>query len=143
MANSTDLTVRAQRSRGARIAAPLALAGATLAATVALHYRDPHVEGSWGQCPLNYVLGVDCPGCGGLRAVNLLTNRDLVGAASSNLLFVVSIPLLVGLWFVWLRREWRGERPLRLSTPVVAVLLVTVIGFAVVRNLPFASWLAA
>ena len=33
-------------------------------------------------------VGIWCPACGGLRAVNDLTNGDVLGAASSNLVFV-------------------------------------------------------
>ena len=68
---------------------PLLTIGGLAAATVALHFRDPHSQYSWGMCP-SAALGLSCPGCGGLRAVNDLTNGDLAGAASSNLLLVVA-----------------------------------------------------
>ena len=114
--------------------------------TVALHVRDPHSTGSWGICPLFAATGIYCPGCGGLRAVNDLTNADVLGAASSNLLFVASVPLIVFLWVRWFRRSWRGDPAVPgrdrsqylLASVVVALLLV----FTVVRNLPFGSWLA-
>ncbi|HET7690370.1 MAG TPA: DUF2752 domain-containing protein [Nocardioidaceae bacterium] len=125
---------------------PLVVAGAVGAATVALHVRDPHASGSWGICPLFAATGIYCPGCGGLRAVNDLTNADLLGAASSNLLFVASIPVLAFLWARWFGRSWQGRPAMPgrersqylLAAVVVAVLLV----FTVVRNLPFGSWLA-
>ena len=51
-------------------------------------------------------MGVYCPGCGGLRAVNDLTNGDLGAAASSNLLLVVLLPVAV-LWLLrWSRGRW-------------------------------------
>ena len=80
MATSAELR-GSDTSRLNRLAAPAGLGAAALLTTLALHFRDPHVEGSWGQCPLNLVTGLDCPGCGGLRAVNNLTNFDLAGAA--------------------------------------------------------------
>lgn len=123
---------------------PVLTGAGTVAAAVALHVRDPHQQGSWGICPTKLVTGLDCPGCGGLRAVNDLTHADLVGAASSNLLLVALVPVLVLAWLWWVRRAVRGERwrPGR-WTPVwtVALAVVTVV-FAVVRNLP-GSWLAA
>ena len=135
-----------ERSRARRLAAPLAAAGAVGALTVALHVRDPHESGSWGFCPFRYLTGLDCPGCGGLRAVNDLTNLDLGAAASSNLLFVVAIPLLVLLWFAWTRRAWRGNgRLIALAHPqrwAVAALMLVVV-FTIVRNLPVGGWLAA
>ena len=47
------------------------------AATIALRLRDPHDSGSWGYCPWKLLTGLDCPGCGALRAVNDLTHGDL------------------------------------------------------------------
>ena len=132
------------RSRARRLQAPVLVAGGLLLASLALHVRDPHRSGSWGICPWLALTGTYCPGCGGLRAVNDLTHGDVLGAASSNLLFVGIVPLL-GLW--WLRRmsdAWRGVRrtveeqvALRLTVLVVGGSLV----FWVVRNLPFAGWL--
>jgi hypothetical protein len=123
----------------------LLLAGGLLAASVALHLRDPHQPASWGYCPWLVLTGTACPGCGGLRAVNDLTRGDVAAAISSNALFVASLPLLAVLWTRSLVLRWRGERrPLPQAVvawaggTAVALLLV----FWVVRNLPFASYLA-
>lgn len=142
---ATHSTERAARSRARRLAAPLAAAGAVGLAAVALHVRDPHREGSWGFCPLNLVTGLDCPGCGALRAVHHLTDLDVPAAASSNLLLVLVVPLALLAWAGWVVREWRGgSRPvLTLSTPMVAAAFVVALGFAVLRNLPAGAWLAS
>lgn len=132
-------------SRAARLRAPLLTAGAVGAATLALHLRDPHDQGSWGLCPVYATTGLYCPGCGALRAVNDLTNLDVVGAASSNLLFVASIPLLVLFWAWWLRRAWSGGPSgpgVRRAGPLIATMAVLMVAFAVLRNLPAGSWLA-
>ncbi len=127
------------RSRRERLAAPLLLAGAVLGASVVLHLRDPHETGSYGFCPWLVLTGTYCPGCGGLRAVNDLTRGDLAAAASSNLLLVGSVPLVLVLWAAWLRDRWRGvvrrvdQRRAVLGTSVLAVVVLV---FWVVRNLP-------
>jgi hypothetical protein len=132
------------RSRRERVTAPLLLAGAVLGASVVLHLRDPHESGSYGFCPWLVLTGTYCPGCGGLRAVHDLTRGDLAAAASSNLLFVGSVPLVLVLWAAWLRDRWRGvarrvdQRPALLGT---AVFGVVVLAFWVVRNLPGLEWL--
>jgi hypothetical protein len=131
--------------RARRVAPPLLLAGGLLALSVALHVRDPHQSGTWGFCPWLVLTGTTCPGCGGLRAVNDLTHGDLGAALSSNALFVGSLPLLAALWTRSVVHRWRDDR-----TPVPpAVLawaggaaLVLLLVFWVVRNLPFASFLA-
>src|SRR5918997_4102351 len=88
------------RTRLRRMVAPTATIGGLAIATLAVHLRDPHEKGSWGFCP-SAALGFYCPGCGGLRAVNDLTNGELVAAASSNLVLVVLMPFAVLALAVW------------------------------------------
>ena len=130
-------------SRLTRLGPPLALAGLVLGASLVLHVRDPH-DGGYGFCPWLTLTGTYCPGCGGLRAVNDLTDLRLVDAASSNLLFVASLPLFAGGWVRSVHQRWTGRlRPIpyaRLHALSVAAA-VAVVGFWVVRNLPFAGWL--
>ncbi|GAA1942180.1 DUF2752 domain-containing protein [Nocardioides marmoribigeumensis] len=127
-----------------RLGPPLALAALLLGASVVLHLRDPHQQGSYGFCPWLALTGTYCPGCGGLRAVNDLTHLRVADAASSNLLFVSAVPLLAAAWLRSLHQRWRGALrpwpPARLhALSVVAGVLV--VAFWVVRNLPFAGWL--
>ena len=135
-----------QRSRLVRLRGPLVLGGLVGLATLALHLRDPHQTGSWGYCPWLALTGFYCPGCGGLRAVNDLGNGDLVGAASSNIVFVAAVPLLLFLWVRWLQRSWSGAERTAMSSSrsgaLIAVFTVVMVVFGVVRNLPAGSWLA-
>jgi hypothetical protein len=117
--------------RARRVAPPLLLAGGLLALSVALHVRDPHQSGTWGYCPWLLLTGTACPGCGGLRAVNDLTRGDVAAAFSSNALFV--------------GQRWRDDRtPLRPAVIAWAggAALALLLAFWVVRNLPFANYLA-
>ena len=131
--------------RARRLASPLAAGGLVALATLALRLRDPHVAGSWGGCPTKLLTDLDCPLCGGLRAVNDLTRLDVGAALSSNLVVVVAI---VPILFFWGRRLvacWRGGeamRPLSIPSWVWVVGLVVLSAFTVVRNLP-GSCLAA
>lgn len=141
---ATVATFAPPAQRWQRMLAPAVTIGSLGAATVALHFRDPHASGSWGFCP-SAMLGISCPGCGGLRAVNDLTDLRLVDAASSNLLFVLAIPVILFALARWVVYEWRGTpRVARpefswLMTTGVVTLLVT---FTVLRNLPPFGWLA-
>ena len=135
----------AERTRWRRVQAPVLLGAAVLGASLLLHLRDPHESGSWGFCPWLVLTGTYCPGCGGLRAVNDLGNGDLLGAASSNLLFVGSIPLLLFWWGRSLLDGWYGVSravPTRRALGYAGVFLALTAVFWVVRNLPAGSWLA-
>jgi hypothetical protein len=125
---------------------PVATAAALGLTSLALRARDPHVPGSWGYCPSRLLLGVDCPGCGGLRAVNDLMHGDVLAAASSNLLFVAALPLIVWMFWSWLRSSWRRQQylPRWGESPGFYIgLVVLMMLFAVVRNLPVGAWLAS
>ena len=130
--------------RRQRLVAPVAAGAGLAAATLALRLRDPHVPGSWGLCP-TAMLGFACPGCGALRAVNDLTHARLAEAASSNLLLVLAVPLVLIALAVWTLDRWRGtpRRPSGVVTgPAGYVALGVVVLFTLVRNLPAGSWLA-
>ena len=132
-------------SRLSRLTPPLAVAGLVLGASLVLHLRDPHQQGSYGFCPWLALTGTSCPGCGGLRAVHDLTDLRLADAASSNLLLVAALPAFAVAWVRSVRQRWTGV--LRPWPPgrVQAVSLVAgvaIVTFWVVRNLPAAGWLA-
>ena len=130
--------------RWQRMAGPALVIGGLGLATVALHVRDPHESGSWGLCP-TAAMGFNCPGCGGLRAVNDLTNGDLLGAASSNLALLVAVPFVAVGLALWTLGRWRGrphDLPTRVARPVSYVALSLLLVFTVLRNLPAGGWLA-
>ncbi|HZJ04196.1 MAG TPA: DUF2752 domain-containing protein [Nocardioidaceae bacterium] len=134
-----------EQSRLRRIKAPTLVAGAVVGASLLLHLRDPHESGSWGFCPWLLLTGTYCPGCGGLRAVNDLTRGDIPAAASSNLLFVGAVPLLVFFWGRWFNDRWNGVRrevSSRKALSYAVAVLAVAIAFAVVRNTPWGAWLA-
>jgi hypothetical protein len=124
--------------------APTATIGGLALATLALHVRDPHQHGSWGLCP-SAVMGFYCPGCGGLRAVNDLTNGDVGAALSSNLLVTLLIPVAIVLLCLWVVDSWRGRMrwtDLRTVRPSAYVFLAVLAAFTVLRNISIGSWLA-
>jgi hypothetical protein len=124
--------------------APGLTIGGLALTTLALHLRDPHQHGSWGLCP-SAAMGIYCPGCGGLRAVNDLTHGDVGAALSSNILVVLLIPVAVVLLGVWATDRWRGRSRhvswVRLRPAVIGFVVVAV-AFAVLRNTATGAWLA-
>jgi hypothetical protein len=131
-------------TRGRRMLAPAAAIGGLALATLALNLRDPHQHGSWGICP-SAAMGIYCPGCGGLRAVNDLTHGDVGAALSSNILVTLLIPVAVVLLSLWAVDRWRGHTrtvPWRRLRPIVVSLVTVMFLFAVIRNTGSGAWLA-
>lgn len=131
-------------SRRRALAAPVGVAAVAVTAAAVLHFRDPHSAGSYGVCPMYALTGLWCPACGGLRAVNDLTNLDLGAAVSSNILIVPFVAVLVIAWIGWAVRRWKGtrDRMIVLRPTVTIVVLGVLVAFTVVRNTPWGSWLA-
>ncbi|MEV0250139.1 DUF2752 domain-containing protein [Nocardia sp. NPDC050712] len=125
------------------LAAPLLTAAAGLGAVTLLHFRDPHVEGSYGLCPVYALSGIYCPGCGGMRAVHNFTEGRLIDSLHSNL---IAIPLLLAfaaLVGMWTMRAWRGERMTipHVNRPALIVVFILVVVYSVLRNTPWGTWL--
>ncbi|QNG21092.1 DUF2752 domain-containing protein [Rhodococcus triatomae] len=137
----------------AALRVPAAVAGSAVAAAAVLRFRDPHVSGSYGVCPVFALTGLWCPACGGLRAVHDLTRADLAGAMSNNALIVPLLVAAVVGWAIWVRRRWvrasttQDIRPSPLfgrATGIVAggIVVAVLAVFTVLRNTPWGSWLA-
>jgi hypothetical protein len=128
---------------------PLAVGALTLTAVGYLAAVDPNQPGHYPTCPFLFLTGRYCPGCGGLRAVHDLSHGDLAAAASANLLVVIAVPVLVWLWLDWTRNRLSGRvsaarfpggRFWGAWAPWSLLLLVLI--FWGLRNLPETSWLA-
>lgn len=114
------------RSRaGAKTAAVTVLALAPVLGL--LYWVNPAMSRLFPPCPLHWLTGLHCPGCGTLRAVHLLLHGDVRGALGMNALTVVLLPVL-GLLLV--RPRWGYTR----WAPWVAFGVLVVYG--VVRNIP-------
>jgi hypothetical protein len=125
--------------------APAATIGGLALATLALHLRDPHQHGSWGLCPFHATTGLYCPGCGGLRAVNDLTQGQIGAAFSSNVVVTVLVPVATVLLAVWAFDRWRGHTrrvPWQRLRPFVVALVTVLVAFTVARNTGAGAWLA-
>ncbi|WP_233515367.1 DUF2752 domain-containing protein [Marinitenerispora sediminis] len=132
------------RRRPHPAAAPLLLGAAGLAAAALVHFVDPHEPGHYPTCPWLALTGTYCPGCGTMRCVNALTNLDIAGAAQMNILTLAMVPIMGVAYLRWLYRSLRpSARPPRPIHPFwLWTLLVVILAFWVLRNLPFAAFLA-
>jgi Protein of unknown function (DUF2752) len=93
---------------------------------------DPHKPDSvFPVCPFRLLTGWNCPACGGLRMVHDVLHGDLAAAITDNIFLLVGIPMLAG----WILLRRRSEKSL-LPIPAVATVLIAMVAWTVVRNLP-------
>ena len=99
---------------------------------------DPNnPSNAYPQCPLKFATGIDCPGCGGLRATNALLHGDLIGAADHNIIALILLPIMAYMFVRWVLEQFdvtiptvRWPRAFTWITPLVLVV------FTVARNIP-------
>jgi hypothetical protein len=129
--------------RARALRAPVAAAGAALAATTYVGLVDPNQSGHYPTCPFLFITGYYCPGCGSLRAVHALTHGDVGAAVGLNVRTVVAIVLAATIWGRWVLRSWRGQPRSRVAPAWTLYLaLGVIVVFWIVRNLTVGEALA-
>jgi len=118
------------------LAAAICVAAAV--AVVMLKVFDPATSGMFPPCPVRYLTGWYCPGCGSLRAIHQLLHGNLRAAWAMNPLTVVLAPFLTYGLVSSALLELRGQglpQP-ALRAVWIRALCAAIILFGIVRNLP-------
>jgi uncharacterized protein DUF2752 len=110
---------------------------AMIAGGVVLYLYDPEAAGFYPVCAFHQMTGLECPGCGSLRALHQLTHGNIAGAWRFNPLLVALLPM--GLWLglrevadLTLGWRWPGV----ITRPIFGWSLVIVaVVFGIARNL--------
>ena len=102
----------------------LAVVGVTLAAV--LYLLNPETHSFYPRCPLYAVTGLQCAGCGSLRAAHCLLNGEFARAFAFNPILVLAVPAMV---LLVIKREWCYNRYVGWGATAVIVL------YSVWRNL--------
>jgi hypothetical protein len=99
---------------------------------------DPATSGVFPPCPLRYLTGWYCPGCGSLRAIHQLLHGNLGAAWALNPLTVVLLPFLAYGMASYAFFQMRGQHLPRLLLPAVWIraLCAVIILFGIARNIP-------
>jgi hypothetical protein len=122
----------------------VAVSAAAVGSAAVLTVVDPNRPGHFPTCPFLAVSGLYCPGCGTLRAVHDLMHGDLHAALARNPLAVLMAPLLMAAWVCWGLRlaGLPAPHPTRIRPSAIWGLLVVVLGYWVLRNVPGWTWLS-
>jgi Protein of unknown function (DUF2752) len=98
--------------------------------------RDPYSQTIFPPCPLLHYFGIECPGCGGTRAMYSLLHGDILTSIALNPLVVAGY-LAVGISLIGMAIGRRGSE--RLSRGLywfaASVAIGATLWSAVIRNL--------
>ena len=106
---------------------------------VLLRIYNPATSTLFPPCPVHFLTGWYCPGCGSLRAIHQLLQGNLRAAWAMNPLSMLLFPFLV----YGLAREatsyLRGQPSPQFAVPGawIRALCALIVLFGIVRNLPF------
>jgi hypothetical protein len=123
-----------QMKRNRLLAAMLA----AFAVAIVLRIFDPASSLIFPPCPVRYLTGWYCPGCGSLRAIHQLLRGNLRAAWAMNPLTVVLLPFLTYGLASFALFEIRGEglpQPF-LRADWIRALCAAILLFGIARNLP-------
>jgi hypothetical protein len=122
-----------------RLAAVVVAALMAASALAVVYVFDPCTSGVYPLCAFHELTGLQCPGCGGLRAMHHLAHGHIAAAWNFNPFVVALLP--VALWLglreavrAFTGRQWPGL----VTRPVFGWLLVgALLAFGILRNVPF------
>lgn len=103
--------------------------------SVFVYFKDPS-NGPILPCLFNKITGFYCPGCGMTRAVNSCFKFNLYQALRYNALLLIMPPML-GLYYLAIYFKKAS-----LAKAILMIMLFIAIGYGILRNLPFFSFLA-
>lgn len=124
---------------------PFAVAGVAAVGCLFVGLADPTRGQVLWPCPFKALTGgLDCPGCGGTRAVHSLLNGNIGAAFGYNAILMLALPYLLYSWSAWALPTVTNARlpVLRLPVKVIYGVFAVVMVWWVARNLPFAPFAA-
>jgi hypothetical protein len=142
-AQSQTISPKDSTSIALKLFAGVVLAGVLLGAGAVLYFFNPSKYGFYPVCEFHQLTGLNCPGCGGTRAVYQLLHGHVLRAMQDNVLAVLGLAGLAGR-AAWVGAKRYRRRPVGPFVPSEFFwpLLVVAIVFTVLRNLPAFSFLS-
>lgn len=120
-----------------RIAVMLFILLILLAGALFLYYHNPK-EGLSLACPINFLTGYYCPGCGAGRACYMLLHGQIYQAFRYNPLLIIMLPWLI-VYYAACGIQWLcyGKERVSIHIPeqIPIVILVIFLIYGIVRNI--------
>jgi hypothetical protein len=142
--NADSLPPKLSELRPRRLAAATVVTVAVALSAWVLFRFNPSDSPFYPVCQFHALTGLNCPGCGSLRALHELVHGNLAAAFRFNALLALSLPAACWLGGRHVLRWFKNQpatiaiRPAWMWGGLVVMLL-----FGVLRNLPFdcLAWL--
>jgi hypothetical protein len=120
------------------------IAGILLASGfVYLYYNINPAGQEWmPKCPFHTFTGFHCPGCGSQRAIHDFLHLNFLDGFKHNFLLGLGVLVMFYKVFLIIRSRFYPEKSSNLlySPKVPWIILILIISFWVLRNLPFAPF---
>jgi hypothetical protein len=133
------MSTGSERASGESARGRKVLFGAMLAigfaAAAILFFFDPTRVPIYPVCLFHQMTGLDCPGCGGLRATHALLHGDVSSALHFNAMVVLSALLLVVV-SCWMLFQRIRNKPIQVRWNLLWVYFAVWMTFSVLRVLP-------
>ena len=114
------------------------LAVVLVACALAFYYFINPSSALWfPRCPIKFLTGFSCPGCGGQRATHALLHGNVGEALSYNYFYIIAIPFVIALFVSFvLKKLHKGKRFVSLveHKAVVWTVVATAILWTIARN---------
>jgi len=101
-----------------------------------LYYFSPTEHRFFPHCPLYVLTGLQCPGCGSLRAIHELTHGHWQTAFRFNPLLALLSPFIAFCFVRELRLEARGQHTRWNAIPpsIIWAAVVLLVSYGILRN---------
>lgn len=120
-------------NRNVKIAIITIVALTVLAET---YLYDPATAGFFPRCPLKWVTGWECPGCGATRALHALLHGEVAQALSFNYFLIITLPFLAVVSAAEMApRRLAGVRAVVFHPAAVYSYIIMTLAWWAIRNL--------
>ena len=102
-------------------------------------FINPSSSGFFPKCPFLSLTGLYCPGCGSQRAIHNLLNGNIITGIRHNYLLLLVVAVLSYQLIVFIANTYykKSIRNLLHKSSITKTILILVLAFWVLRNLPF------
>ncbi len=142
--NADSVPPKLSELRPRRLAAAMAVIAAVAVSAWVLFRFNPSDSPFYPVCQFHASTGLNCPGCGSLRALHELLHGNLAAAFRLNGLLALSLPAVCWLGGRYILR-WLKDQPATIAVSPARMwgAFVVMLLFGVLRNLPFdcLAWL--